>query len=431
MLQWTRRLAALRRSDKAARVLVVVLLHVFAGAALSPLTARAYTVLQTGTSAPIRWHASSVKLRIDPALEAYFGDLRLRSLVSEAAAAWLGLDGVPELLINDGPPRPLGYDERYGTSNGVYLVEDWQLQESALAVTVTTFRTESGRVLDTDILVNANYPFERVPAQCDGPAQAYDLLGVMTHEMGHVLGLGESYDAPLATMWPSFGAGETHQRDLDRDDQEGAEQAYAGAALNEQVMGVGCGGASIAGPRVTDAAWCLFGIGAVLLGARAWRRPRKATCRASFAFIFGCALLFGAPLQSASRVAADSHAPDAARMGRLHRDHPGAKGRLASFLGHAPRLVTGRAEQVGVRMRAGIIWSRFRVRDRDSSAVLEIAGGSLHGLTQVVSEQTIPVDGDVLVVALRERGPYAWAHHRDGAVYGGSLGEGPAIEWQP
>ena len=39
------------------------------------------------------------------------------------------------------------------------------------------------------------------------------------------------------------------------------------------------------------------------------------------------------------------------------------------------------------------------------------------------------MDGDSIVVALREHGPHAWAHLRDGVVYGGYLGEGPAIEW--
>jgi hypothetical protein len=36
-----------------------------------------------------------------------------------------------------------------------------------------------------------------------------------------------------------------------------------------------------------------------------------------------------------------------------------------------------------------------------------------------------------VVVAVRDKGPHAWAHVRDGVVYGGYLGEGPAIEFEP
>jgi hypothetical protein len=37
----------------------------------------------------------------------------------------------------------------------------------------------------------------------------------------------------------------------------------------------------------------------------------------------------------------------------------------------------------------------------------------------------------VLVVGLRDKGQHRWAQVRDGVVYGGALGEGPGIEWEP
>jgi hypothetical protein len=65
-----------------------------------------------------------------------FEAMQLRALLSEAAAAWSGLDGVPELLVGAGVPGPAGLEG----GNGVYLVEDWTLQENILAIVARTAR---------------------------------------------------------------------------------------------------------------------------------------------------------------------------------------------------------------------------------------------------------------------------------------------------
>jgi hypothetical protein len=49
----------------------------------------------------------------------------------------------------------------------------------------------------------------------------------------------------------------------------------------------------------------------------------------------------------------------------------------------------------------------------------------------VVSEQEPPADGDTVVVAIHAKGAHSWALARNGVVYGGTLGEGPAIRWAP
>jgi hypothetical protein len=119
-------------------------------------------------------------------------------------------------------------------------------------------------------------------------------------------------------------------------------------------------------------------------------------------------------------------------LARIKRDHPEAKARLAHLFSQSTRLVTGEAVGTGTRLRNGLIWSRYAVQSQtDSTTEVEIPGGTIGEHTQVVSEQEPPNDGDIVVVALHERGTHGWAHYRDGMIYGGWLGDGPGIEWTP
>lgn len=471
-------------------------------------TAHAYTVKQTDSGATVRWHSNAISLRLDPSMQNYFKDMAVREVVTDAANAWANLAGVPELLISDGQPGPKGYDHKSGTDNGVYLIEDWQLATSSLAVTVATFETRSGKIVDTDILVNAQHPFALLAAGPDAPAEHFDLRGVLTHEMGHVLGLGESYDVRMATMWPNVARGETHQRDLDEDDEAGVETAYAQAIAAESSSqgAAGCGGASVVARRSHGASatmWMLAGAGLVMAGL--WMRMRARAGRGRGAPLFAMVLLFGAPFRGdpndldasqervqvlrtlamrrlplserrahlsvavksssaqvrkaaaavlersgtredgtlAAELSVDSD-PEVRRVAmlaierlrtappteRVAPEHPTAQKRLSALLDGADEIVQGEAVRAGARMDRGLVWSRYLVHDQDRVVEVEIPGGELGEFTQVVSEQEPPSDGNEVIVATHSKGPHAWALMRDGVIYGGTLGDGPAIEWQ-
>ncbi len=467
-------------------------------------SALAYTVKQTGSGAVVRWHRDSVTLRLDASMHAYFRELPVPKAVAEAAEAWIGLPSVPELLISEGPPDVLGVPSGGDNSNGVYLIKDWALAESSLAVTVATFESRTGRIVDTDILVNANHPFGVMPNGPDQRAEAFDLTGVLTHEMGHVLGLGESFDVRSATMWPNIARGETHQRDLDIDDVTGATHAYDGPMLLDADSAGGCGGSSVVvhRPRAHGVeAWILAGLS--LLGAGLWLRRRPRHKRSAALSALGLVLLFAAPFEPgiestsdhervsvlrtltlrrmgafdrhrgltdavhaksvpvrmaaaavlervgtreelglAAQLAVDPNPDVRAAAGRalarlrtappatrLSARDPEAVRRVAAFIAGAVEVVDGEVVQVGTEMRSGLAWSRFLVHGKDRMVTVDIPGGSIGDYTQVVSGQEPPDDGDRIVVALRVSGPHAWAHLRDGAVYGGFLGDGAAIAW--
>lgn len=471
-------------------------------------SAHAYTVKQTEGGATVRWHAPAITLRIDESMRRYFKDLPVRTVIHDAAQAWAGLQGVPDLLVSDGEPGPKGFDQKGGANNGVYLLEDWQLAETSLAVTVATFETKSGKIVDTDILVNANHPFALLASGPDRPAEDFDLRGVLTHEMGHVLGLGESFDVRTATMWPNVARGETHQRDLDPDDETGAETAYAQSIAAEAAAAQkgGCGGASVLARRGRGASPLLWlALGSSMVVAGLWLRARARRGRDRAIPLFALVLLFGAPfggesssmgasqervevlrtlaLRSlpigerrlglaqaarsestqvrmaaaavlertgtredatlAAQLAVDEDG-DVRRVGalalerlrtappaaRIAASSPEAKARLRALLSEASEVVEGEAVSAGTRIENGLVWSSYLVHGKEKVLEVQIPGGTFGEVTQVVSEQEAPTDGSQLVVARRTRGPAAWAHMRDGVVYGGYLGDGPAIEWR-
>lgn len=425
MLRWNRGIACAQ--TRALLMPNVVCASAICLAFASP--AQAYKLQITESGASVRWYASEIDLQLSPELESYFADMPMARLMNKAADAWSGLPGAPIVHIASGSPRALGFNQGHN-ENGVYLVHDWKSFPDALAVTVATFESETGKLVDADVLVNANFAFSWLSGDGE-PNDRYDLLSVMTHEMGHVLGLGDSPDAPGATMWPTVSPGETYQRDLDADDQDGVQEAYRVVAASEALNGAGCGGASVLWPPPAPHSRTHDDVLAVLalwLALWLWSRARRKQGPDRYAIVLGGALLFGgllAPGPSRSREHDDPAAADL-----TPQKDPDAARRLGAFIKGAERLIVGRAVETHTHRRGGLIFTRFNVRGTVNAAELEFPGGSLDGVTQVVSGQAPPSDGDLLLVALHKHGPHGWAHLRDGRVSGGTLGFGSELDWK-
>jgi hypothetical protein len=222
----------------------------------------------------VRWAAGAITMRIDPKLEQALGRDHVRSALSMATDAWRGLPGVPAISLSDEAAPGYRLAER---TNGIYFMKPWPFPKEQLAVTVSTYAS-NGRMIGADILVNGETDYGLL---ADGEDHAgmrqHDLGAVLTHEMGHVLGLDESPDDESATMWPYIRAGEVHQRTLSDDDEQGVIEAYAGAAPTETM---GCGQASVVGaPRASQPlaayGWSLA-VGGLVVTRRRSRRATKA-----------------------------------------------------------------------------------------------------------------------------------------------------------
>jgi hypothetical protein len=232
--------------------------------------AQAYVIKKTKTGHAVRWSSPIVTLYVDPHIEDFFGKDVVHASLTIATDAWRDMVNVPDVVISD-KPAP-GYQSTTRT-NGIYLMNPWPFAKEQLAVTVSTYDLD-GKMIGADILVNGESDYAFLPDGEDIPAMTHhDIAAVLTHEMGHVLGLDESPDEPTATMYPYIRGGEVHQRTLEDDDHLGIEAAYKGVTFDTATK-AGCTQASVLGARPSDSAvqWSGLFIAAAWLGRRSMTR---------------------------------------------------------------------------------------------------------------------------------------------------------------
>ncbi|MGF1468812.1 MAG: matrixin family metalloprotease [Sandaracinaceae bacterium] len=233
-----------------------------------PTPAHAYTTKHTARGDTVRWTQAEVELVLDDSLRRALPRGAAAEALALAAEAWRGFGG-PDLVVDDATPS-VPYRTGDG-HHGVYLLDDWPFQEGLLAVTATTYDESTGRIVDADILVNAAQRFAMArPGEPLDPG-VYDLGSVLTHEAGHVLGLGETEDDRMATMWPDIGAGDLHQRTIEEDDAAGILSIYSDVVLAPPMAG--CTGARVArgGVGAGSLLWVLAALALLAL----WNRRRR------------------------------------------------------------------------------------------------------------------------------------------------------------
>jgi MYXO-CTERM domain-containing protein len=171
-----------------------------------------------------------------------------------------------------------------GQNANVVLFHDtvWPYEdaEDSVGLTTTTFNDQTGAIVDADIEINATVPLSTTDAVAVG---SYDLLSIMTHEVGHFLGLAHSRE-PGATMGAIYEPGSDDFRTLSDDDVAGICAIYApdrpvkecdftpvGGFAAECALGVVRGGCSVR-PGGANHGWYF---GAMALGFWAVRRRRR------------------------------------------------------------------------------------------------------------------------------------------------------------
>ncbi len=167
--------------------------------------------------------------------------------------------------------------------NSVAFVFDWadrMYDPNAFALTTVWHRRSTGEILDVDMDLNERRgPYGICPPRgCS--ERLVDLENVVTHELGHYLGLAHSEEVE-ATMYSSAVAGETLKRDLSSDDVEGVCTIYPpGEPAGEcdyaprGGLSLDCepGCCSIAPGMPSSVPWPVFLLGLIPLRALASRR---------------------------------------------------------------------------------------------------------------------------------------------------------------
>jgi hypothetical protein len=157
-------------------------------------------------------------------------------ILGRSIIAWESVEcsGVPfgidiEILAAESTCTDVLYRDDGANVNTLLFVPDWTERDydpAAFAVTTVWHRRSTGEILDVDMEVNEDRgPFGVCPAVGCLDDRVVDLQNVLTHELGHYLGLAHSTD-PDATMYASAVAGETIKRDLSPDDVAGLCTIY-------------------------------------------------------------------------------------------------------------------------------------------------------------------------------------------------------------
>ncbi|MBI5162190.1 MAG: matrixin family metalloprotease [Micrococcales bacterium] len=194
----------------------------------------AFTLRESDSGAEVRWHEGERAVRIDESLAHLGSASQARGAVVDALAAWAAVEGSPFVFEPEpGFRQGLGRGQRLdGVSDVSVVSEGWELDPSYLAITLVTYDPASGEIWDADVLLNGD-SHELAVGELDG---RFDAASVLTHEVGHLVGLGHS-ELAEATMYASSRPGETVKRSLAADDELGLQALYLGQPMDG---GAGC-----------------------------------------------------------------------------------------------------------------------------------------------------------------------------------------------
>lgn len=241
-------------------------------AGLTTVSAEAtYTVSGHDNPGHSRWYEPRVVIIADHSLNLISPDAV--DALERAVQTWqAALEYGPTLEVVRGNADGIGYSSATENDNTVRFAPYGEpLAQGALAITVLTC-DDRGEIVDADIVLNGIYRFgdsadsvpegEHCPGSCFPGSRhttvpTWDLQGLLTHEMGHFLGLKEDYFNADATLFAYSLPGDIGKRDLAAADLDAIEAAYPAPAPD--VQGPGCAGASITGQTGRTGAWRLLG----------------------------------------------------------------------------------------------------------------------------------------------------------------------------
>jgi hypothetical protein len=258
----------------------------------------------------------SQRMRPSPSLE------EIRDTASASFAAWTAVScGDQPIGIAVAQTNQLGmcskpeYNTGARNANTIIFVEDWSARDlpaDAFGLTLVWHNPDSGEIYDADMQINETIgPLAICQHAC--PLGAVDLQNVMTHEAGHVFGLGHS-QVPGATMSARATVGETSKRTLEDDDRAGLCAIYgdfspADCTPSEFIPDHGfspqCADSADTGSKQSTTLGCNVS------------RPHAASAGADapalrgVAWLFACALLCARQRRLRSRVAKSNAIPSA------------------------------------------------------------------------------------------------------------------------
>jgi hypothetical protein len=179
---------------------------------------------------PLWWASACVGFSLQEDASVHIPIKYVRQVAQRSFTAWSDLEcetGLATLAFSELEETSCNRTEynEGGPNANVILFQDnrWDYQgtDNTLAKTTVTFDAETGEIFDADIEINHAYNNFTISDE----VIEYDLESVLTHEVGHLIGLDHTPDFS-ATMYAGYDPGSVEQRSLEVDDTLAACTAY-------------------------------------------------------------------------------------------------------------------------------------------------------------------------------------------------------------
>ncbi len=200
-----------------------------------------------GSGQKLFWSTSCVSYAVNRLGTESLDPEDTRAIIRKTFQSWSDVPckdgGVASMTFQERDPVSCKKSEynKAGPNLNVILFQDsdWKYRgiDGTLAKTSVTFNEETGEIYDADIEVNAAN--NDVTITDDPRKVSYDLQSILTHEVGHFIGIAHSKNSD-AVMFESYTPGSTSLRALTEDDVAAVCAAYPpdnGVACNTEPRG--------------------------------------------------------------------------------------------------------------------------------------------------------------------------------------------------
>lgn len=200
---------------------------------------KAYVLTRGNNKSFIRWPSTSpnLTLYLDPSNNDGLTDIDVINITNASVAQWSGNSAANLGVVPTTTTGIEGRNEISFTSNSLYFPGS-----GVVGVTNIAFRESDGTILEADIYLNDTVNFFGSSTLLSADPNENYLGNVLSHEIGHVLGLGHS-QVHSTTMFYKLYKG---QHTVEHDDIAGA-QAYYPNRSNGMIQGKVVGSARLIG----------------------------------------------------------------------------------------------------------------------------------------------------------------------------------------
>lgn len=198
-------------------------------------------VIITNAGKPAKWENNEVTYELINVPNLFV------DAIQESFRAWENVDGVQLRFIRNDAKGRTKPSSRDGKNSISFVSKDWTSlpfspPSNALAVTLSSFDSSTGAIVDADIYFNADN-FDWAVIQDEEDYNKVDVQNIATHEIGHMIGLDHSSIALFesdpelyeATMFYASGRGEISRRTPQVDDERGVRSLY-GTSFQEAAV---------------------------------------------------------------------------------------------------------------------------------------------------------------------------------------------------